>query len=340
MLRILVTLILGLTCLWGALALWYQAPGGRGWKSSISALWAAFGTLCASAIWAGWPASGICAFAAAHAALLMWWKSLSPSNERAWADDVAKMTNGTVEGGAVTLHNVRNFEWRTGDDYTQRWETRRYDLDRLVSLDMVMSYWAGHAIAHTLLSFGFDDGSRVVFSVEIRRERTETFSEIGGFFKEFELSVIAADERDIVRLRTNVRRERTYLYRLRMAPAALRPLFLAYLAEANSLVDRPRFYHTLTGNCTILVYKMLRRVVGPLPLSYRLWLSGYLPEYVHEVGGLDTRHPLEELTRLGYISERGLAADRSETFSADIRRGIPVLQPISSQPNPSEPRSP
>ena len=291
------------------------------------------------AAWAR-PASGICAFAAAHAALLMWWKSLSPSNERAWADDVAKMTNGTVEGGAVTLHNVRNFEWRTGDDYTQRWETRRYDLDRLVSLDMVMSYWAGHAIAHTLLSFGFDDGSRVVFSVEIRRERTETFSEIGGFFKEFELSVIAADERDIVRLRTNVRRERTYLYRLRMAPAALRPLFLAYLAEANSLVDRPRFYHTLTGNCTILVYKMLRRVVGPLPLSYRLWLSGYLPEYVHEVGGLDTRHPLEELTRLGYISERGLAADRSETFSADIRRGIPVLQPISSQPNPSEPRSP
>jgi hypothetical protein len=325
--QLLVTLIIGITCVWGALALWYQAPGGRGWKSSISALWVASAILCAAAVWSGWLASGIVAFAAAYAALMLWWRSLSPSNERDWADDVARVTHGTVEDDTVTLHNVRNFEWRTGADYTPRWETRRYDLDRLVSLDMIMSYWAGEAIAHTLLSFGFDDGNHVVFSVEIRRERTETFSEIGGFFKEFELSVIAADERDIVRLRTNVRRERTYLYRLRIAPSALRALFLAYLEEANSLVDRPRFYHTLTGNCTTLVYKMLRRVVGPLPLNYRLWLSGYLPEYVYGVGGLDTRHTLEELTRLGYISERGLGADMSETLSADIRRGIPVLQP-------------
>ncbi len=322
-----VTLIVTLASVWGALALWYQAPGGRGWKSSISALWVAFAVLCLAAVWSGWLGAGIAAFAAAYAALMIWWRRLSPSNERAWADDVARVTHGTLEGAEVTLHNVRNFEWRSAADYTPRWETRRYDLDRLVSLDMIMSFWAGPAIAHTLLSFGFDDGDHVVFSVEIRRERDETFSEIGGFFKEFELSVIAADERDIVRLRTNVRRERTYLYRLRMAPAALRPLFLAYLTEANSLVDRPRFYHTLTGNCTILVYKMLRRVVGPLPLSYRLWLSGYLPEYVYGVGGLDTRHPLDELRRLGYISERGLAADQSPTFSADIRRGIPVLPP-------------
>ncbi len=327
MTQILGTLIVGLACIWGALALWYQAPGSRGWKSSICALWAALGILCASAVWSGWPAAGLCTFAAAHAALLAWWTSLSPSNERAWADDVAQLTHGAVEGGNVTLHNVRNFEWRTADDYTPRWETRRYDLDRLASLDMIMSYWAGHAIAHTLLSFGFADGNRLVFSVEIRRERTETFSEVGGFFKEFELSVIAADELDIVRLRTNVRRERAYLYRLRIAPAALRALFLAYLEEANGLVDRPRFYHTLTGNCTILVYKMLRQVVGPLPLSYRLWLSGYLPEYVYGIGGLDMRYPLAELTRLGYISARGLAADASPTFSADIRQGIPVLQP-------------
>jgi hypothetical protein len=318
-------LIIGLTGVWGALALWYQAPGGRVSKSSLSALWAAFGILCGAAVWSGWLASGALAFTTMYAALLIWWRSLSPSNDRAWADDVARTTHASVEDSQVTLHNVRNFEWRTAADYGQRWETRRYDLDRLVSLDMIMSYWSGHAIAHTLLSFGFDDGSHVVFSVEIRRERTETFSEIAGFFKEFELIVIAADERDIVRLRTNIRRERTYLYRLRITPSAMRSLFLAYVGEANDLVGRPRFYHTLTGNCTILVYKLLRRIVGPLPLSYRLWLSGYLPEYVYGVGGLDMRYPLEELRRLGYISERGLGADTSETFSADIRRGIPVL---------------
>jgi hypothetical protein len=110
-----------------------------------------------------------------------------------------------------------------------------------------------------------------------------------------------------------------------MTPAAIRSLFLAYVDEANSLVDRPRFYHTLTGNCTILIFRMLRRIVGPLPLSYRLWLSGYMPEYVYGVGGLDMRYPLEELRTLGYISERGMNAGQSPTFSADVRRGIPAL---------------
>ncbi len=325
MTHVFVTLLVGAASVWGALALWYRAPGGRGSRASIAALWAAFAVASLAGLWAGRFTLALSAFAAAYAALLLWWRSLSPSNDRAWADDVARVTHGTIDGSQVTLYNVRDFEWRTAADYTPRWETRRYDLDRLVSLDMIMSYWAGPSIAHTLLSFGFDGGGHVVFSVEIRREQTESFSEIGGFFKEFELSVIAADERDIVRLRTNVRRERTYLYRLKIAPTAIRALFRAYVDEANGLVHQPRFYHTLTGNCTIVVYKMLRRTVGRLPLSYRLWLSGYMPEYVYGVGSLDMRYPLEELRRLGYISERGLSADLSPAFSADIRRGIPAL---------------
>ncbi len=325
MTHVVVTLVVGAVSAWGALALWYRAPGGRGLQSSIAALWAGFTVICLTSRWAGWFTLGLSAFAAAYVALLIWWRGLSPSNDRSWADDVARVTHGTIDGSQVTLYNVRDFEWRTLCDYTPRWETRRYDLDHLLSLDMIMSYWAGPAIAHTLLSFGFDDGGRVVFSVEVRRERTKSFSEIGGFFKEFELSVIAADERDIVRLRTNVRRERTYLYRLRMAPTAIRALFRAYVEEANGLVHQPRFYHTLTGNCTIVVFKMLRRTVGRLPLSYRLWLSGYMPEYVYGVGRLDLRYPLEELRALGYISERGQSADLSPTFSDDIRRGIPAL---------------
>jgi len=320
-----ITLVIGALSAWGALALWYRAPGVQSSRSSISALWVALGAICIVGVCTGWLAAGVCVFAVAYLTLLVWWKRLSPSNHRDWADDVSRTVRGTIKGSQVILHDVRNFEWRSAADYTQRWEIRGYDLDRLASLDMIMSYWSSRAIAHTLISFGFDDGSHVVFSVEIRRERNETFSEIGGFFKEFELSVIASDERDIVRLRTSVRRERTYLYRLRMAPAAIRALFLAYVDEANSLVSRPRFYHTLTGNCTILIYQMLRRIIGPLPLSYRLWLSGYMPEYVYGVGGLDMRYSLEELRTLGYISERGLAAGMSETYSADIRRGIPPL---------------
>ena len=319
------SLLIGIAGLWGTLALWYQAPGGRGAKAALSALWLSLSVLCLAVLWSGRYAIASAVFAAAYLVLLAWWRSLVPTNDHPWADDVARTLHGTLDGERATLHEVRNFDWRSAEDYTPRWETRSYDLGTLGSLDMIVSYWSSSAIAHVLLSFGFEDQGRLVFSVEIRREKTETYSEIGGFFKEFELIVIAADERDIVRLRTNIRRERTYLYRLRMTPAEIRALFLAYLAEANSLVNRPRFYHTLSGNCTILVYRMLRRILGPLPLSYRLWLSGYMPEYMYGVGRLDLRYPLEELRAMGYVSERGLAADQSPTYSADIRRGIPSL---------------
>src|SRR6202011_265185 len=134
------------------------------------------------------------------------------------------------------------------------------DLDRLQTVDMIMSYWSGRSIAHMLISFGFDDGSYVVFSVEVRRRKTQEFSEIGGFFKEFELSIVAADERDVIRVRTNVRGEDVHLYRLQLPVSAMRSLFLGYVGEANSLVQTPRFYNTVTVNCTTLVYHMMKRI--------------------------------------------------------------------------------
>ena len=310
---------------WGAMALWYQFPGNSIAKSVSVALWIALTLAVLLATWNGRLGIGLAAFTVAFALLLVWWMRIPASNQRDWADDVARMTYGAVDGRHVTLHNVRNFDWRTEDDYTVRWETRSYDLDRLNSVDMIMSYWAGPAIAHMLISFGFEDGEHVVYSVEIRREKNEVYSSIGGFFKEFELSVIAADERDVIRLRTNVRGERDYLYRVRIPLTAMRSLFLSYLDEANQLYTTPRFYNTITVNCTTLVYHMMRRIVGRLPLDYRILLSGYLPEYVYRVHGLDQRFTLTELEQRGAISQRGLESNRSSNYSEDIRRGIPPL---------------
>jgi Domain of unknown function (DUF4105) len=319
----LATLVVGSTAIWGVFAVWYQAPGGQAIKTLCVLLWAALSLTVLLALWQGRTGVGLLAFAVVFGALLIWWQRIAPSNDRIWADDVARMTTGAVDGNRVTLYDVRNFDWRSDTDYTQRWETRSYELDRLNSVDMIMSYWTGPAIAHMLVSFGFDDGTHVVFSVEIRREKHESFSEIGGFFKEFELSIIAADERDVIRLRTNVRGEDDYLYRIRMPLPAMRSLFLAYIGEANGLVRTPRFYNTITVNCTTLVYHMMKRIVGHLPVDYRLILSGYLPEYVYRVGGLDRSYSLSELRALGRITERAKQADRSGGFSADIRRGIP-----------------
>ena len=319
--RLLLTLLVAASALWGCLALWYQAPGGVWGKGAAAAVWAALCLGAMVALWragpwrrrAGW------AYLIGLALLAGWWQTLAPSNDRIWADDVAKMLRGTVQGSTVTLENVRNFDWRTDTDYTVRWETRQYDLDKLVSVDMALSYWAGPAIAHTLVSFGFSDGRHVVFSVEIRKERGEQFSEIGGFFKQFELSVVAAEERDILYVRAGPRGESVYLYPVRMPERAMRELFLSYVSTANALVTTPRFYHTVTANCTTLVYRMVNAIVPGLPLDLRILLSGYLPEYLYDQGGLDARVPLDVLRERASIGPQAPPGDDPLAFSRRIR---------------------
>ena len=324
--RVLVTLIVVVIATWGVFALWYQLPREHALTILGLTLWIALSFTVLVVLWTRRIAQGLLGFTAAFAILLVWWYRIPPSNDHVWADDVAQMTSGIVNGPRVTLHNVRNFDWRSDSDYTQRWETRQYDLNKLRSVDMIMSYWSGPAIAHMLVSFGFDNADYVVFSVEIRPRKGDDFSEIGGFFKEFELSIIAADERDVIRVRTNVRGEDDYLYRIRMPVSAMRSLFLAYIDQANSLVHAPRFYNTVTANCATLVYHMMTRIVGHLPLNYSLLLTGYLPEYVYRIGGLTLHYSFEELQSRGRITERAKAADHSESFSTDIRRGIPTVE--------------
>jgi hypothetical protein len=280
----LAVLLVALSGAWGALAIAYLAPGRAIVRKGLSALWC---LLVVAAIgWLVYARHGgpLLGYLMALAALLLWWRSIAPSNERVWADDVARMLSARIDGDRVTLHNVRNFHWRSDEDYDVRWETRDYDLGQLLSADAIVSYWGGgRAIAHAMISFGFADGRHLVFSVEIRKRRGQAFSEIGGFFKQFERILIAADERDIVRVRTNVRDEDDYLYALRMSRAQMRVLFLSYLDEANRRLNAPVWYHTITSNCTTIVYRMARQIAPGLPLDYRLLATGYLPQSMRSV---------------------------------------------------------
>jgi hypothetical protein len=314
----LITLLSGV---WGALALWYKLPSGVAWRTLGGTIWAL--VVIALAVFAisrrSWLPLGV--YAVMYALLLLWWASIAPSNHRVWSDDVARMLTGTVQGSVVTLDNVRNFNWRSDTDYDARWETRHYDLDHLASADAVLSYWGSKAIAHAMISFGFDDGSHVVFSVEIRKKRGEQYSSIGGFFRQFETILVAADERDIIRVRTNVRGEDDYLYPLRMDKPIMRALFLSYVQAANTLSTKPAFYNTITSNCTTIVYRMARQIDPGLPWDMRLLLTGYLPEYLYEVGALDRSVPVEQLRQRGRITDRAKNAAPDEDFSKAIRAG-------------------
>lgn len=311
---------------WGALALAYcTALQGR--RRAVSL--AAWGVVSAAALGglAAGSRAGLAAFGVAALILLTWWSRLRPSNDRAWIPEVARQTHGRVEGEHVTLHNVRNFAWRGADDFDARWETRSFHLSRLRSLDLILSQWGRRAIAHAMLSFGFDDGQYVVFSVEIRRKQGDAFSEIGGFFRNYELSVIAATEEDCLRVRTNIREEEGSLFRIHMPRDAMRSLFVSYVETANELVRRPRFYNTLTANCTTLVFQMAQRIVPGLPLDYRLLLSGYLPEYLFELGVLRGADDVAAYRRAGRYTERARHTSEGESFSCNIRRGVPGVEP-------------
>lgn len=316
---------------WGALLLAYQLPGPGWLRGSAIAAWALLGLLacaaCASQGLQRVRRPVLAAHAVILAGLFAWWASLAPSHDRDWADDVARLLEAEVRGDSVVLRNVRNFEWRTEGDYDVRWETRHYDLSKLASADLLMSYWMGPHIAHTLVSFGFEDGSRVVFSLEIRKERHEEFSALGGFFRRFEQVLVASDERDIVRTRSNVRGEDVLLYRLDVPPEALRAMFLGYAAKAGELQQQPGFYNSLTSNCTTIIFEIARHIAPELPLDYRLLLSGHFAKYVHAQGALVPGHAFEALESAAYINPRALRvpadAPDPDAFSRAIRRQVP-----------------
>jgi hypothetical protein len=264
-----------------------------------------------------WMAAG--AYAALVLVILLWWSTIMPSGDRPWTPDVARAATATIDGDRLVISNVRNFNWRSDADFDPVWEQRSYDLSQVANVDLIMSYWAGETIAHTIISFGFTDGTRLAFSIETRKEVGEAYSPIAGFFKQYELSVIAADERDVVRVRSNVRGEDVRIYRLRMTSAAAQVLLHEYVTMLNNIADQPRFYNTLTANCTTLVYNMVRVIHPGLPLDPRILLTGYLPDYAYDLGATDTSMPFAILRDLSKIHDRALRADTDPQFSNRIR---------------------
>jgi hypothetical protein len=322
---------LGIACLalvvvgataWAALAVYYSDLRGESLRLGLAAA-IALGSLGAFVFLPNRRRT-LLGFGAAFAALLLWWLLIEPSNEREWAVDVAVLPYATQDDDLVTLHNVRNFDYRTEQDFEPRYEARTYDLRKLDAVDLIAVYWMGDAIAHIMVSFGFA-GDQVAISIETRKEKGEAYSSIAGFFKQYELIYVVGDERDLIRVRTNYRepRELIYVYRTRVNPADARRLFLEYIGKINRLKEQPAFYNTLTTNCTTDVWSLARALSDQVPLDWRVLLSGYFPEYAYDLGSLDSSLPFAELKALSLINEKAHAADQDPDFSARIRAALP-----------------
>lgn len=323
-----VVVLLGLTS-WGVLGLAVAGPGGDTVRRVLAAVYVLAGlTAIVGLLLRRAERPALAVFAVMFLAVLGWWSSLRPSNDRAWAPEVARLAHATIQGGFVRMYDIRNFDYRSETDFTPAYYDRTFDLRKLESVDAIAVYWMGPAIAHIFLSFGFGDDHLAV-SIEARKVAGEGYSSLKGFFRQYELVYVVAHERDVIRVRTNYRKnppEDVYLYRIQVPRENVRRVFLDYVKAINALYERPQFYNTLTTNCTTNILLHTRVNPGSLPLSWKVLLSGYAPEYVYDQGRIDRSLPFKELRRRSLINPRAQAADQAADFSRRIREGLTGLR--------------
>lgn len=323
--RLILWLVLLAATAWGSAALWFDGPASR----PLAALLAAAYPLSALALLVLLRPRRR-AYAAAlvlFAVLLGWWLSLAPSNGRDWQPDVARLPTAEIRGDKLTLRNVRNFHYRSETDYTENWETRSYDLSKLRGLDLFVIYWGSPDIAHTILSWDFGDGQHLAVSIETRKETGESYSAVRGFFRQYELYYVIADERDVVGVRTNHRREDVYLYPLRTPPVRARAILLDYLEGINRLAEQPKWYNALTYNCTTTIRLHVADVVPGIPHDWRWLANGHIDELLYEMGVVNRDFPFAELKKMSYINPKAQAVPSAGDFSGAIRQGLPPRPP-------------
>ena len=310
-----------LFCLWAAAAIWIDGPVSRSLAGALVAL-LVLAYLGVFVFVRPFPRM-VLALALLALAVDMWWLRIPPSNDRDWMPDVAHPARAKIEGNRVMIGNVRNFVYRSDTDYDANWDTRTYDLDKLRGVDLFISFWGPTLYAHTIVSWEFEDSPPLAISIETRKEKGESYSALLGFFRQYELYYVVADERDVIGVRDLFRGEHTYLYRLAAPIPNAKGLLLDYLEEVNGLADKAKWYNAMTQNCTTSIRNRVMHAGGHVPLSWKLLANGYLDGLMYERGSLGHSMPFAELKQKSEVTERAKAAGMSSDFSARIRDGLP-----------------
>lgn len=315
----LATFLMALISLFGIGALYY-ATLEPDWLRDLLAL--SFAGIAGTTLFLMPAPAGRYAWAGATTLLLLWYLHDPARNDRDWAPEYAIPATIGINGQTITINNIRNFAYRTETDPIPAYDDATFQLNQLATVDLVSSYWSNDTIAHIFLTFGFSDGRHIAISIETRRQRHFTYSTLAGFFHHYELFYVVADERDLIGVRTDIRHERVYLYRLQMSQAGKEALLLNYLTQVQKLDATPQWYNTVTDNCTTGILARARNIRS-IPYNWRLLLSGYAPDYAYQAGLLEHTMPFAELRQKSLIT-RPPGAQITPDYSADIRRHLPL----------------
>jgi len=308
---------------WATLAIYYS---NLPWSWSRLALAVAFAAFSIWALWLTRRARMCLVFAGLFAAVVVWELSIPPSHDRNWRREVAVMPRASIDGDRVRLTDVREFLYRSKDEFTVRYVEREVSLDHLTSVDLFISYWVVGPVAHTFVSFNFDNATPVCISIEVRPEEGEGYSPIASLFKQYELIYVVGEEHDLVRVRTNHREEEVFLYPLRTTPEAARRLFMVYLGRINELADRPEWYHLLKSNCTLNIVRYANAAGREGAWDLRHYLNGWADRYLYETGMVDTSLPFEEFRARSRINDAAQGAGDSPDYSTKIRASLPSIR--------------
>lgn len=246
---------------------------------------------------------------------------IRPSNDRNWAADQTVLPWAEFAGTNVTVHGIRNFTYTSETQYQPAWYDRTFDLRDLNSAWFIVEpFGAFEGAAHTFVSFGFGNGEFLAMSVEIRKEKGETFSPLKGLLRQYEIMYVAGDERDLVKLRSNFRNDQVYVYPVRTTPDRMRQMFVEMLTRANSLRMRPEFYNTLTNTCTTNLMRHVNAIAPKrIPLRREVLLPGYADRLAYELGLIDTDLSFENARKRFHINEKARRFAEDPEFSRKIR---------------------
>ena len=317
LLRMFFCVLLLPTTAWTGMAVYYSNLPGMFFRALCSVLFVM--GMFSIPFWARSFKHGVKTYGVCFLLVLVWWQLIPASNYRDWQQDVAILPYAEISGDTMTIYNIRNFDYTSLTDYTPAYYDKTVYLDQLQTVDLFLVYWGPELIAHTIMSFGFEDGTYLAISIETRKEEGEGYSAVKGFFKQFELTYVVADERDVVRLRSNYRKEDVYLYRLQLEPVFIREVFLDYFKVINRLTEEPMWYNALTHNCTTTIRGHSKPYNPDSKFDWRMLANGLIDQMMYERGVISNDLPFQSLREKNLINSIAQEFDQDMDFSHKIR---------------------
>ena len=251
--------------------------------------------------------------------ILFLFKRRKYTNLRLWATEHAVLPYAKVNGDKVEIHNIRNFSYTNKENYKISYYNRNFSLSKLISLDFIVEPFMPGA-AHSFLSFGFSDGKHMAISVEARRKKGTDFSPIKALLRWYQIIYVAVDERDIISLRAEHRKNKVYIYPIKLSSKRIQKIFIDMIKKINRLNQKPEYYNLVTNNCVTSVVQHINRVLEKkISYNFDLLFTTFFDKRLYAYDLIKTNLPLSKIRSRYLVNRRLKEIYYKENFEEKIR---------------------